>query len=255
MIYDLQKADIWKRASAGLFDLILLIIGSVGCIFLISLIVGFGNYSERYDAVQKKYEDKYGVSFSEIEDAEEFAALPTEQQELINKAFGEFAADEEANYLFNMLFQLTVLTVTFGILIAFLILEFAIPLMLKNGQTLGKKIFGIAVMRLEGVKISGPILFIRSILGKYTIETMVPIMLLLMTAFGVVGILGIGVILLIFLTGIVMMFITKTNSPIHDMLANTVTVDMASQLIFDTPEELLEYKKKIHAEASERASY
>ena len=255
MIYDLQKADIWKRASAGLFDVILRIIASVGCIFLISLIIGFNGVSEKFEVRQALYETKYGVSFDAIENQDDFNKLSVEEQELINKAYEEFSKDEEAVYLFNMLFQLTIITVTFGILIAYLILEFAVPMMFKNGQTLGKKIFGVAVMRLDNVKISGPLLFIRSILGKYTIETMVPIMLLLMTAFGVVGPLGIGVILLVFLTGIIMMLATKTNSMIHDMLANTVVVDFASQMIFDSPEELLAYKQKIHEEAVKRAEY
>lgn len=255
MIYDLQKADIWKRASAALFDLIMVIIGAVGCIFVLSLIVGFNGYSERYEARQAVFEEQYGVSFDDIANAEAYEALPEDEKAVIDEAFAAFAADEEANYLYNMLFQLTLITVTFGILLAYLILEFIVPLLLKNGQTLGKKIFGIAVMRLDGVRISGPILFIRSILGKYTIETMVPIMLLLMTAFGAVGIVGIGVIALILITNVVMIIITKTNSPIHDLLANTVAVDISSQMIFDTPEELLAYKQKVHAEAVERADY
>ena len=51
-----------------------------------------------------------------------------------NAAVAEFAKDEEANYLFNMLFQLTIITITFGILIAYLLLEFVVPLLFKNGQ-------------------------------------------------------------------------------------------------------------------------
>ena len=255
MIYDLQKANMWKRAAAGLFDFIMKIIGAIGCIFLLSLIVGFQGYTEKYEAVQESYETKYGVSFDSIENTEAYNKLSEEERATIDAAFKEFASDEEANYLFNMLFQLTIITVTFGILIAFALLEFVIPLLFKNGQTLGKKIFGIAVMREDHVKITGPILFVRSILGKYTIETMVPIMLILMTAFGAVGPLGIGVILLIFLTNIIMLIITKSNSAIHDLLAHTVTVDLASQMIFDSPEALLEYKQKIHKEAAEKAKY
>lgn len=255
MIIDLQKASMWKRAAAGLFDFIMKLIGAVGCIFLLSLIVGFNGYTEKYEARQEIFETKYGVSFDDIDNVDAYNALSEEEKEVINTAFAEFAADEEANYLFNMLFQLTLITVTFGILISFILLEFLVPLLFKNGQTLDKKIFGIAVMRTDHVKISGPILFIRSILGKYTIETMIPIMLLLMTAFGAVGIVGIGVIAVIMLTNIVMLIISKTNSPIHDLLANTVTVDLASQMIFDSPEALLEYKEKMHREAAEKANY
>lgn len=255
MIYDLQKADIWKRASAGLFDLILKVIGAVGCVFILSLIVGFNGYSERYEARQQHYEELHGVSFSSISNMEEFDKLTQEEKDKILDAFSDFAADEEANYLYNMLFQLTIITITFGILLSYLAFDFIIPLLLKNGQTLGKKVFGVAVMRLDGVKIDGPILFIRSILGKYTIETMVPIMLLLMTAFGVVGGLGLIIILIVLLANVIMMLATRTNSAIHDMLANTVVVDLNSQMIFDSPEALLEYKQKIHLESVENSPY
>lgn len=255
MIYDLQKADIWKRASAGLFDLILKIIGAVGFILLLSLILGFEGYADRYEDRQEVFEAQYGVDFDAFETSEDYEKLTESERQLIDKAFGAFAADDEANYLFNMLFQLTLITVVFGILLSYLVFDFIIPLLFKNGQTLGKKIFGIAVMRTDNVRINGPILFTRSILGKYTVETMVPVMLVLMTAFGAIGGLGIIVAAIVLLTNIVMMLVTKTNSAIHDMLANTVTVDFASQMIFDTPEDLLAYKQKIHEENVEKASY
>ena len=255
MIYDLQKADIWKRASAGLFDIIIRVIGAVGFIFLLSLIVGFNDFSERYEARQDVFEQQYNVSFDGIDNIEDFEKLPQEEQDKINEAFAAFAADDEANYLFNMLFQLTIITVTFGILLSYAVFDFAIPMFFKNGQTLGKKIFGVAIMRLDNVRISGPILFIRSILGKYTVETMVPVMLVLMSAFGVVGGLGVIVALIVLLANLIMMLVTRTNSGIHDMLANTVVVDLASQMIFDSPEALLEYKQKIHAENVEQAKY
>ena len=52
-----------------------------------------------------------------------------------------------------------------------------------------------------------------------------------------------------------MVIASKTNSPIHDMIANTVTVDMASQMIFDSRDEKIEYIKRIHAEAAENQAY
>ena len=49
--------------------------------------------------------------------------------------------------------------------------------------------------------------------------------------------------------------ITKTNSCIHDLLANTVAVDLSSQMIFDSVDAMNEYKKKIHAEQVKNADY
>ena len=63
------------------------------------------------------------------------------------------------------------------------------------------------------------------------------------------------IILLILVMNLGMIIATRTRSPIHDMLANTVAIDFASQMIFDTPEALLEYKQRIHAEMAEKKEY
>ena len=134
--------------------------------------------------------------------------------------------------------------ISLSMLIAFLILEFIVPLIFKNGQTLGKKIFGIAVMRVDGVKIPAFQLFIRAVLGKYTIETMVPLFIIMLFLMGTLGITGPIVILLLIVLQIVVMVVSKTNSPIHDLLAVTVVVDINTQMIFDSTAEMIEYKKK-----------
>ncbi|MBQ8415102.1 MAG: RDD family protein [Clostridia bacterium] len=255
MIYDLQKADIWKRASAALLDFILTIILATGFVFLLSLIVGFEGYSEKYEARQEFFESKYSVDFDAIDTADKYEALPEAERKVFDEAFAEFAKDEEAVFLYNMLFNLTIMTISIGVLLAFAVLEFIVPLIFKNGQTIGKKVFGIAVMRLDHVKVTAPFIFIRNILGKYTVETMIPIILIILIVFGLVGFMGPVIILLVLLTNIIMMIVTKTNSGIHDMLASTVVVDMASQMIFDSPEALLEYKQKVHAEIVDKADY
>ena len=98
-------------------------------------------------------------------------------------------------------------------------------------------------MRSNCVKISNPVLFIRSILGLYVMETMAPILFLYMTIFGALGIVGLITIGGIFILQIGVMIATPTNSCIHDLLSDTVVVDMASQQIFDTQEDLIAYKE------------
>jgi hypothetical protein len=53
----------------------------------------------------------------------------------------------------------------------------------------------------------------------------------------------------------VMLIITKDRTVLHDKLAQTVTVDMSSQMIFDTTDDLVEYKNKLQAENAEKAAY
>ena len=253
MMYDLQKADFWKRSSAFIFDKILLFVLAVGLAFLFSTALNIDTYSAQYRERHTAYSEQYGVDLSISKG--EYDALPEDERATFYLAVDAFNKDETAIYATAMIFNLTLITVIFSILIAYAILEFAIPLFLKNGQTLGKKIFGVGIMRLDGVKVSAPILFIRTILGKYTIEVMVPVMILIGIRFGMFGILGLIIACLVVLTTLLMVIITKTNSPIHDMLASTVTVDMATQLIFDTPEAMLEYKQRVHAEMAEKAEY
>ena len=164
-------------------------------------------------------------------------------------------SDDEVAYTYLMLMSLSLLIISVSILVAYMITEFIIPLKLRNGQTLGKKIFGLAVMRCDSVKITHIMLFIRTVLGKYTIETMVPVLIIIMIYFGQIGLVGTIIIGLLLILQIVMMISTSTNSAIHDLLANTVTVDLASQMIFDTESDLIAYKNRIHAESAARAEY
>ena len=92
-------------------------------------------------------------------------------------------------------------------------------------------------------------------LGKYTCETMIPaflILLLILNIMPLACILGIALILIVQLATTMFSYL---HTPIHDLISGTVTVDFASQRIFDSTEKMLEYKKKLHAEAAERADY
>lgn len=252
-MYDLQKADIWKRISALLFDLILLAIVAIGAAVVLSAVLDYNGQSAKLEQVQAVYEQQYQVKFDLT--AEERKALTEEELAHFNDAYNAFAGDPEAGRLYSLLVNLSLLIVTFSILIAYLLLEFLVPLLFKNGQTLGKKIFGIAVMREDGIRLSPVLLFVRTVLGKYTVETMVPVMILFMLLFNAISIVGVIVLALMALLQIVTICITRGRMPLHDLLSHTVTVDYASQRIFETPEELLAYKKKLHAESANQAAY
>lgn len=252
-MYDLQKADVWKRISALLFDLILLVIAVIGAAVVLSMVLGYDEQAAQLESVQAKFEAEYGVSFAISK--EEYNAMTDAEKEQFDSAYSAFSTDKEAVRLYGMMVNLSLLIVTFAILIGYLLLEFLVPLFLKNGQTLGKKIFGIGVMREDGVRLSPLLLFIRTILGKYTIETMIPVMIIFMLLFQTIGIVGIIVLVLFAILQIVTICITKARTPLHDLLAHTVTVDFASQRIFDSPEELLAYKQKLHAEQVKTAEY
>ncbi len=260
MIYDLQKASMWKRISAFLCDMILFAIVAVGIVFLLSSLLGIDAQQSKMVAICSQYAEEYGLNefmtkeeldgaLSIVMTEERYNTLTEAQKETFNQASEALFKSEDYLYAYGMVNQLILLALTFSILISYLILEFAVPLLFKNGQTLGKKIFGVAVMRMDGVKVSPMILLIRTALGKYAVETMIPVFVLLSLMLGTANIVTLVLLLLLIVAQVALLIFTQANTPLHDMLAGTVTVDFASQMIFDSPEELLEYKKKLHAES------
>ena len=82
MIFDLQKASMWKRVSAALLDFILLVIAVAGFAFLLSTVLGYDRHNEALDAAYAKYEKEYGVVFDISQ--EEFMQLPEEKQQAVS---------------------------------------------------------------------------------------------------------------------------------------------------------------------------
>ena len=239
---ELQKINLYKRISAWLFDRILLVIAVIGFALLFSGLLGYDSYSGQLAACQERIAGEYGVTL-ELS-ASEYDALQEEEKSRVDEAMTALNEDPEALYLYSMLLNLTVVIITFGLLCGFLLLELAVPLLIGNGQTLGKKIFGAAVMRRDFVKLPPVLLFARTVLGKFTLETMVPVLLLLAMSFGFVGLLGLGVIGVLLLIQLILLIVTPARTPLHDLIAQTVVVDLASQRIFDTPEAREEYRAR-----------
>lgn len=251
MNIELQKANMWKRISAGLFDGILLAMLAVGLAFLLSVVLGYDGHTAQLEARYAEYEARYGITL-DITSAD-YDAMTEEERAQYDAALAAFAEDREAGYLYSLLINLTLVIITFGILLSDLILEFIVPLLFGNGQTLGKKVFGIGVMHVNALKITPQMLFIRTVLGKYTLETMIPVLLILMIFFGIIGIEGTAIILVLALVQVVLLAATRTRSAIHDLLAQSVTVDLASQMIFENAEARMNYIKNRAAEEAARA--
>ena len=257
MIYDLQKASILKRISAFLLDFILICIVAVGAAALFSLILNFDEtyqiYYDRYELVFNQADtsirQELGIDFTWTEGVEKL----TEEQKVkydqyVEKLGEALNADKTLVTAYNNVIIMTLTIIPLSFFVAFLLLEFVLPLIFKNGQTVGKKIFGIAVCHTTGVKISTFSLFVRGIIGKFTIETMVPVFLLLMMFFrgGITALIVIGLLLILQL---VLLIKTKTRSLIHDVISYSCEVDLASQMIFNTEDDRLKYITSAHAQS------
>lgn len=258
MIYDLQKGSLLKRASAFLLDVILLVILITGFAFAFSAIFRYNYYSDIYDAGLERYSEQYGIDFTDILDE---SSLTEEQKAVYYEVLDAMNNDEEMVHAFGMMIQIIVAEISLAIVFSYLILEFILPMILKNGQTVGKKIFGLGVMRTNGVRIRGVSLFIRTFLGKCIIETMLPVLIIVMVFFSSwnimpsIGLFGPIVILCLFVAQVILIFATKKHMMIHDLLSDCVVIDLGSQMIFESEKAKIEYIAKKDAEEAARSPY
>lgn len=253
MSNDLQKAGFWKRIAAWMFDGIFLSILAVGLGVLLSGLLGYDSYSNAVDEAYRRYEAEYGIVFEITQ--EEYDALTAEERRSYDDAYAALIADTDAMYDYNMMLNLSLVITTGGILLAYLLWEFFMPLWLGNGQTLGKKIFGLCLVRNDGVKMNTMQLFTRTLLGKFTIETMIPVYILLMLFWGTMDLTGTLILGALLVGQLVCLSVSRSNAAIHDLLAGTAVVDLASQTIFRSTEDLIAFQKKVAAERAARQPY
>ena len=136
-MYDIQKAPLIKRLTALILDLILLATLSVGIGSLLQLITGFDGYTERLEEIYRSYEEEYSVDFGIS--ASDYELLSDEEKavyEAANEALGE---DREATEVYNTILNLVLFNASISLFLSHMILEFGVPLLFKNGMTVGKK--------------------------------------------------------------------------------------------------------------------
>ena len=222
MEQDLQKAGLWKRISAGIFDGMLAAMLAVGVAFLLSLAFGYDSQNETLNAAYEKYETQYGVTFNIS--AEQYDAMTEEEKANYQAAYDALVSDEEAMHTYNVVVNLMLLMTSLGILAGIVLMEFVVPLF-------------------------------RTVLGKFAIETMIPVYILLMLFMGAANIFNLLLLAAIALAQAVIVVVTRNNSLIHDLLAGTVVVDYASQRIFTSTQDLIEHQKRVAAERAAREKY
>lgn len=257
MNYDFQRASMIKRIPAWMLDMILLVIVATGFLVFWSQVFDVMPHTEKLSAIIDQYEEKYGGQLSMS--AEEYEKLTAEEKVAADQISQEIDnalnQDPEALKALETVATYTFAMLSLSILCAYVMLEFLIPLWLKNGQTLGKKCFGVALMRKDGVKVTPFMMFARTVLGKCTIETMIPVLslvlLFLLNTAGPLFWLGVAILL----AQIIVPLATQNKTAIHDLLACTVAVDLSSQMIFDSVEAMEAYNEEIRVNKASDAEY
>ena len=124
----LQKAGIWKRIAAYLLDLILLAILATGAMAGLSAILRYDEKSDRVTEFYYEYGQRYGIDLHITEQA--YEQLSAEERALYEQATIAMNSDEEMIYAYQLLFNSSLVIASLGILLAYLVLEFLIPLFL-----------------------------------------------------------------------------------------------------------------------------
>ena len=241
-----------------MLDGILLVILITGFAFAFSAIFHYNYYSDIYTQGLDRYSGQFGIDLEHVPDEN---SLTEEQKAVYYAAWDAMNEDQEMVHAFNMMISIIILEISLAIVLSFMVLEFILPLILKNGQTVGKKVFGLGVMRTNGVKIRGVSLFIRTFLGKCVIETMLPVLMFMMMVFSYwnimasVGMFGPIVIIVLFVAQVILLFWTRKHMMIHDLLSDCVVVDLGSQMIFESEQARVEYINRKDAEEAARSPY
>lgn len=254
---DLQKANSWKRIAAWILDIMLLAVLAVGVGFGLSSALGYDEYQQTVQIAYETYAKEYGIDLEM--DQSKIDAMSEEeraQYEAKVKAYdAAMNADDEVVRAYNMLVNLSLVITTLGILVAYIVLEVVVPGILKNGQTVGKKCFSIGVVRIDGVKLTPVQLFLRTVMGKFAVETMIPVYICVMLFWGSISLVGIVALLLVVVGQIICVAVNPMRLTIHDRMSGTVVVDITSQKIFENTDDLIAYTKRIHAEQAKRQDY
>lgn len=259
MYYDIQKAPVTKRIGAFLLDFMLM---AMLIVFATSLITSAMNVNKHIENIKvitdeieenkEYYEEKYQLKLDITE--EEFNAMTDEKKIACNEAFAKMYEETGLTMLRNKVISLHILAVTCGALIAIVLAEILVPALMKHGRTLGKRAFGLALMRKDCVKIHPVQMVARALLGKFTLCLMIPIYAILF--FGLNSMIGKVILVVVLGAQLIAMGASKRNAAIHDLLVGTVVVDYDSQMIYDNEEALLAAIEKDKAErASARTTY
>ena len=247
---DFHKAKVIKRLAAYVIDLILLLIITAGVVMAMFSAMDYNTYEEKFEERCEKYGQQFGVDLSASRADQ--AELSEKEQEKYIDAWEALNADTEAMDAIKQKIRIELVSAMVGFFAAYVILEIMIPLILKNGQTVGKTVLGLCVMHKYHVRVGVMQIIYRTVLGKYFIETLIPVVMLILSDYGVLGTTASLVLAVIAMVQGFFVMMSQANCGIHDKLFNTVVADFNEQHIFDTLDERITFEEAYEEEMARR---
>ncbi len=216
-----------KRSFAAAIDLLLIAILTVFLAMPMSRITGFRSARDEVNEVSARIKEESGISADLT--PQEYQSLTDEQIEKYEALWIEYLNHEQNVRTYNRMVIGSYLTILGSILVAVIVFELAIPLVLGDGQTLGKKLMGLAVIKMDGEAVDAIGIIARALLGKFLVEIALPVFSFLSIYNGMSGSMNTVLIIGLFLVQAACMGFTKERRLIHDFLSGTRVVALDSE--------------------------
>lgn len=240
-LFKVCKPKTIHRLAAFLIDAIVFVILFTGVLYLISLIMDFDAH---YALLQEEYKKVGYLIFNEEKEKWEFLTSTAPNYEEVTKLVTENKVIMEELFFVN---SFSVKSPLIAIAIVLLVVEFIIPLILRNGQTIGMKVFSIGLISNTGIAISPIQLFARCFIGKMAVLGIIPalgILYIFLNYSG--GLLGSLIVLVIYGINLFLLIRSKNNTGIQDLIANVIPVDAKETIFYRTMKEFNEANKNIN---------
>jgi uncharacterized RDD family membrane protein YckC len=222
-LFSIQNAGIFQRLIAFLVDAILVFFlhftFSLAVISPVSNQFGYQQLVTDYNAQLVEFHlGEYSL--------EDGSFIMYNMDEIDEADLQAFYDDPEAKEISTRKFIFDFVQVSVGLLLAELVVLMLMPLLLKNGQTLGKKLMRLGLVDNQGLKVKPINVVMRFLIGWFVFETALS---LIMTMF-------VGLPLFILISAL-MALLTRNKRALHDIIGSTIVVNLDKMILFETTEE------------------
>lgn len=247
-IYTPKKPTWFKRILASFLDLILFAVLLTGMMLLLSYVIG---YQHDLELLTQKYIE-YGVYILNKDGQYEFCSEASSCMD----AWKAFNQDALAIQYYDSVAMKTLPITIGGVFLSELILEFIIPLFLKNGRTIGMFCLGIAYLDKKDIQITHIQLFIRFLFGKFIVVSVLPLFCFYLHFFNIWPTYGLVACLAFVIGNLIMKFVTERRVGFADAIGSMYMVENEAQVYVKTTEELSKLKaEELKAKEKQKKTY
>jgi len=218
---------VFRRFGAFIVDLCLVVVLTVVIALPLRSISGYAATSDRMNAIFDRIAAEHGVDINITN--QQYNALSEEEKLAIDAALVDISEDTEAAELYAKTVRLLFIVIFSSLLVSVVLLELVLPLIFKNGQTIGKKLMRFEVQRRDGEPLNLVTMLLRSITGKFFIDYGLPVFFFLSFIYANAGRTPLIGLLMLTLAQIVCIAVTSDRRALHDIIASTVVVPTALQ--------------------------